>query len=208
MSTDVIEKLELTEHPESYSFAEPQFEIQALQAMASGDLNTVTHAQGWKVTRKRGRIVGVGASSSGLGGYAYLEGYMDFKMKRLESSKTYKEMVRKYSIGGGIRGFWSWLGIGAHASTHKTEIQRSLKEMCQSEAVGGRVNVKVEACGMIPNVQVDASAYLLILQITDDQGNTTNVFASSGGSGDVGAQDQDGNNLPTKDNESTIEIGS
>jgi hypothetical protein len=191
-------ELELVPYEEVLNFVEPHAEA---RAMRDG-----TSASGWKVTKKKGAISGVGASVSGLGAYAALKGKMSFTLKQMESSKTYSKMVNDYSISGGVSGFWGWLGIGANASTHKTEIQESLKEMASSQAVKGTVDVDLMVTGIYPNVQVDASAYVLVLQITDDQGSTVTVFSSTGPVADVGAQDQSGQDLKTKNNNSTITI--
>ncbi len=164
-----------------------------------------TNATGWKLTTKRGKISGVGVSVSGQGAYAELEGDMSFTMRSMQSSKTYNKLVDEYNIGGGVSAFWSWLGISANASKHHEDIQESLKEMSESTEVTGTVHVDLMVTGIYPNVQVDASAYILVMQITDDQGNTTNVFCP-GGKADVGAQDDSGQALPTANNQSTITI--
>lgn len=167
---------------------------------------TTTSAEGWKVTTKKGRISGVGVSVSGSGAYAKMEGSFSFTLKRMESSKTYNKMVKEYNISGGVSGFFAWIGFGSHASTHKTEIQESFKEMASSEEVNGTVNIDMMVTGQYPNVQVDASAYILVLQLTDDQGNKTAVFSNGSPATDTGAQDSSGNNLPISDNNSTIDI--
>lgn len=164
-------------------------------------------ASGWKVTQKRGAISGVGVSVSGAGAYAAMSGSMSFSLKQMESSKTYKSMVSKYSISGGVSGFWSWLGFGANASTYHEDINQAMTEMSSSQEVTGTVNVNLMCTGLYPNVQVDASAYVLVLQITDGQGsNTFTVFSNGAPTSDVGAQDKGGNNLPTSGNSSTISI--
>lgn len=165
-----------------------------------------THSAGWKVTKKKGSISGVGVSVSGAGAYAKMQGSFSFSLKRLESSKTYNEMVKEYNISGGVQGFWSWIGFGANASTHKKEIQQSFHEMSQSQEVNGTVNVDLYVTGLYPNVQVTASAFVFVLQLTDEQGNKVTVFSNSSPKNDVGGQDQDGDILPDKDNNSTITI--
>ncbi|RFZ80528.1 hypothetical protein DS742_02545 [Lacrimispora amygdalina] len=163
-----------------------------------------TSTTGWKVTKKKGSLSGVGVSVSGAGAYAEMSGNFSFTLKHMESSRKYNKMVNDYKISGGVSGFWSWLTFGANASTHKEEIQEALKEMSSSEEVNGTVEVKLMVTGLYPNVQVDASAYVLVLQITDDQGSTATVFSDTAPKNDVGAQDENYNNLPVKDNESTI----
>ncbi len=167
---------------------------------------TTTSADGWKVTTKKGRISGVGVSVSGSGAYAKMKGKFSFELRRMESSKTYNKMVSEYNISGGVSGFFSWIGFGVNASTHKKEIQESLKEMASSENVEGKVCIDMMVEGQYPNVQVDASAYILILQLTDKQGNKTSVFSNNSPKANTGAQDSNGNNLHTTDNNSTIDI--
>lgn len=168
--------------------------------------NGKTSAEGWKTTMKKGRISGVGVSVSGSGAYARMNGSFGFELKRMESSKTYNKMVKEYNVSGGVSGFFSWIGFGTNASTHKKEIQESFKEMASSENVAGTVNIDMMVTGQYPNVQVDASAYILVLQLTDNQGNKTTVFSNADPSGNTGAQDSSGNNLDTSDNNSTIDI--
>jgi hypothetical protein len=71
------------------------------------------------VTLKRGTHEGVGASVSGAGAWVEIQGDMSFLAYHLDSTKTYHRMEKEYDIGAGIGGFWSWLGVSAHASTHK-----------------------------------------------------------------------------------------
>lgn len=181
-------------------------ELHAVENQLRVANETTTSAEGWKVTTKKGRISGVGVSVSGSGAYAKMDGSFSFELQRMESSKTYNKMVKEYNISGGVHGFFSWLGFGANASTHKKEIQESFKEMASSQKVKGTVNIDMMVTGQYPNVQVDASAYILVLQLTDEQGNKTSVFSNSSPSENTGAQDSSGNNLPTSDNNSTIDI--
>lgn len=163
-------------------------------------------ANTWKVTTKRGTQKGIGASVSGAGAWVTLNGKMSFEMHSLEVSKTYQQMKQSYDIGGGIGGFWSWLGLSSHASTHKSEIQQVFHEVTQHEKEHGKVHIDMGVTGLIPNVQVDASAYVLIMQVTDAQGNTYNMASSGDPKGDTGAQDSNGQQLPTQNNQSTITI--
>jgi hypothetical protein len=165
-----------------------------------------TSAKGWKVTTKKGRISGVGVQVSGAGAWAQMQGSFGFELKRMESSKTYNKMVQEYNISGGVSGFFSWIGFGSHASTHKQEIQESFSEMANSQEVKGTVNINMMVTGQYPNVQVDASAFILVLQLTDDQGNQTTVFSNGDPAGNTGAQDAAGDHLDTRDNTSTIDI--
>ncbi|MEF2073312.1 hypothetical protein [Consotaella aegiceratis] len=160
----------------------------------------------WKVSTKRGTQIGVGASVSGAGAWVEMSGVFNFKLRRLESSKTYDRMKTEYSISGGVSAFWSWLGISANASTHKEEIHEVFTELSQSQEVDGVANFKMDITGIYPNVRVDASAYVMIFQIEDGDGNTYNMVSNGDPSSDTGAQDQNGNALPQRNNDSTITI--
>jgi hypothetical protein len=160
----------------------------------------------WKVSTKRGTQSGLGVSVSGSGAWARLDGTMDFKIRHLDSSKTYDMMKKSYNIGGGVSAFWSWIGISANASTHKEEIHEVFTEVSNSQEVSGNAHVDLYVSGQYPNVQVDASGYVLILQIEDSSGNTYNMMSTGDPASDTGAQDQNGNALPQKDNNSTITL--
>lgn len=167
---------------------------------------TGTEVNSWKVSTKRGTQSGVGVTVSGSGAWAKLSGDMTFSLRHLDSSQTYDMMKNEYSIGGGVSAFWSWIGISANASAHKEEIHSVFKEVSNSQEVTGSAHIDLYASGQYPNVQVDASAYVLILQIEDSQGNTFNMFSTGDPASDTGAQDQNGNALPQKDNNSSISI--
>ncbi|XYH98480.1 hypothetical protein ACMHYB_01580 [Sorangium sp. So ce1128] len=174
-------------------------------------LGYVTESEGanvdsWKVSTKRGTQSGVGVSVSGAGAYAKLKGTMTFKLQHLDSSKTYDRMKTAYSIGGGVAAFFSWIGIKANASMHKEEIHEVFKEVSNSQSVDGKAKFDLYVSGLYPNVEASASAYVLVLEIQDSSGNTYHAVSSGDPSSDTGAQDQGGNKLPKKDNESTIEI--
>jgi hypothetical protein len=160
----------------------------------------------WQVSTKRGTQSGVGVSVSGSGAWAKLQGSMSFTIRHLETSKTYDEMKSEYSIGGGVSAFWSWLGISANAQTHQEQIHQVFQEVSTSQAVKGSANFDLDCSGQYPNVQVDASAFVLVLQIQNDQGNTFNMISTGDPSSDTGAQDQNGNALPQRNNNSTITI--
>lgn len=160
----------------------------------------------WKVTTKKGTQSGVGVAVSGAGAWARLTGEMRFQIVNLESSKTYDMMKKEYNIGGGVSAFWSWLGIKANASTHKEEIHQTFKELSQTQKVDGQAQFDLQVTGLYPNVEVQASAYILILQITDSSGNTYNIASNGDPSADTGAQDSQGQTLPNKDNNSTISL--
>lgn len=160
----------------------------------------------YKVTLKHGTQSGLGVSVSGAGAWAKLKGTMKFNLKHLDSSKTYDLMKTKYNISGGVAAFWSWIGIRANADAHKEEIHEVFNEVSNSQDVAGKADLDLFVSGIYSNVQVDASAYVLILQIEDSQGNTVNTFSTGDPKSDTGAQDQNGNSLPQRDNKSSIDI--
>jgi hypothetical protein len=162
--------------------------------------------EGYKITQKRGSIAGVGVSVSGAGAWANMNGQFSFQLQHVESSTTYQSLKSSYNVSGGVSGFFSWLGFSSNVDAHREEIQTALKEMFSSQKVDGTVNVDMGVTGLYPNVQVDASAFILVLQITDSQGSTATVFSNGAPNTDTGAQDQNGNALPTRSNASTITI--
>ena len=172
-------------------------------AVAAPDSSDISS---WRVSAKHGTQSGVGVSVSGAGAYAKLTGTMSFSIKHLDDSQTYQYLKKTYDISGGVKGFWDWIGFGANASTHKTEIHKTFNEVKNQQDVEGKAAFDLEVTGQYPNVEVTASAYVLILQIKDSQGNTYNMASSSGGASDTGAQDGNGVTLPSKDNASTITI--
>lgn len=175
-------------------------EPHAQLAVATTDVNS------WKVTLKRGTQSGVGVSISGAGAWAELSGDMTFQISSLDDSQTYNEMKKSYDIGGGVSGFWSWLGISANASTHKEEIHSVFQEVKNTQKVSGTAHFDLQVTGLYPNVAVDASAYVLVMQVEDNSGNTFTMASSGDPGSDTGSQDQNGNSLPTKGNNSTITL--
>lgn len=165
-----------------------------------------TDVKSWSVSTKHGTQSGLGVTVSGAGAWARLDGKMTFQIRHLDKSSTYDEMKSEYNIGGGVSGFWSWLGIQANASTHQEQIHQVFSEVANSQAVDGTANVDLECSGQYPNVQVSASGYVLVLQIEDSSGNTFNMISTGAPTNDTGAQDQNGNALPQKNNNSTITI--
>lgn len=180
--------------------------MQLLTANSSIASATNTGVNSWKVTTKRGTQSGTGVSVSGAGAWAKLTADMTFQIRHLDSSKTYDRMKKEYNIGGGVSAFWSWIGISANASTHKEEIHEVFNEVSNSQEVNGTAHVELEVTGMYPNVSVDASGYVLVLQIEDSSGNTFTMASSGDPASDTGAQDQNGNALPSKDNQSSITL--
>ncbi|WP_020207616.1 hypothetical protein [Gilvimarinus chinensis] len=164
---------------------------------------TKADVNSYQVSKKKGNISGVAVSVSGAGAWGKLSGGFDFKITNIETSKTYQEMRKSYGISGGISAFWSWLGVHANAEAHKEEIKKVFHEVQQSQQVNGHVNVDLEVTGQYPNVEVTASAFIFVLQISSEMGNT--YVASSGDpKSDVGAQDENGGNLPTRNNDSSM----
>jgi hypothetical protein len=178
------------------SVAEPHAQL----AVSGTDVNS------WKVTLKRGTQSGIGVSISGAGAWAKLSGSMKFEIRSLEDSKTYDEMKQSYDIGGGVSAFWSWLGISANASTHKDEIHSVFQEVQNTQKVDGSADFDMEVSGLYPNVAVDASAYVLVMEVEDSSGNTFTMMSAGDPSSDTGAQDGSGNALPTKGNNSSISL--
>ncbi len=162
----------------------------------------------WSVREVKGRIQGVGASVSGLGAYARVSGSMDFSTRTLETSRTYQQMRKSYGFSAGISGFWSWIGLGANASYHKEELTQVFHELSQSTKTSGRINIDLYVTGLYPNVPVSASAYILALEVSSKTDSSIKfpVISSGAPTQETGTQDQNGQNLPTKDNNSTIDI--
>lgn len=163
-------------------------------------------AQTYKVTNKRGAISGVGVSVSGAGAWAKMTGDMTFEIIRLENSKTYQEIRDTYKVEAGISAFWSWIGLHAGGSKEHEQITQTMHELQQSQKVSGTVHIDLMVTGLYPNVQVDASAYILVLQVEDSQGNTFNIASGGNPSSNTGGQDTNGNALPTQNNNSTITL--
>jgi hypothetical protein len=173
-------------------------------AFASG--TTAQDVNTYKVTVKRGAVSGVGASVSGAGAWVKLSGQMGFTISRLETSRTYNEIKDGYKFGGGVSAFWSWIGLHASGEKEHQEITQVFHEVQQSQAVQGSVTIDMQVTGIYPNVQVDASAYVLVMEVEDKQGSTFRLMSSGDPKSDTGAQDNDGNALPTKGNNSTISL--
>ncbi len=165
-----------------------------------------TDVKSWKVTSQRGVQSGVGCRVSGAGAWASLDGNIFFTIKHLNKSKTYDMMKKEYNISGGVSAFWSWLGVSANASTHKEEIHKVFEEVSDSQDVTGSAHVSLSVSGQYPNVAVDASGYVMVLQIEDNSGNTYRMMSTDDPNSDTGAQDQNGNALPVTNNQSTITI--
>ena len=160
----------------------------------------------YQVSTKRGTQSGVGVTISGAGAWAELKGEMTFEIYSIDSSKTYSEMKSSYDISGGVHGFWAWLGFGANAETHKSEVESMFKEITNTQKVNGKADFDLMVSGIYPNVQVFAQAYVMVLQVQDNLGNTFNMISDGDPTSDTGAQDQNGNALPSQKNNSTISL--
>lgn len=188
--------------PKTQNFIAPV----AAMAAVPGDMSA--SGSGTKVTLQRGTIAGVGVSVSGLGAWVKVSGTSTTHIQILETSYTYHKMVDSYDIGGGISGFWSWLSFGANASTHHEDIQQTFHEIQTSIKQELKFNIDMMVSGIYPNVQVTASAYVLVMSVTDSQSNTVSFASTGNPTNDLGAQDQSGNNLPVSNNQGTITLPS
>jgi hypothetical protein len=183
---------------------EPSILLREIRVENMRDVAANATATGWKVSLKRGMIAGVGVSVSGVGAWVKLSGHMTFRIRTMKRSRKLQQLTNAYNISVGISGFFSWLGFGVNASVHREEITSALQEVMNTQTVQGSIDPEMMVTGLFPNVQVEAAAYVLALQITDNQGNTTNVVSTGDAVGDTGAQDTNGGKLPTTDNQSTI----
>ena len=162
----------------------------------------------WSIRQARGRIQGVSASVSGVGGYARISGSMSFSTRTLETSRTYEEMKKLYGFSAGVRGFWSWIGLGVNAYRHKQELTQVFNELSQSQQTSGSINIDLYVTGLYPNVPVFASAYILTLEVSSKNDSSIKfpIISSGGVTQDTGFQDENAQNLPTKNNNSTIKL--
>ncbi|MBD2419829.1 hypothetical protein H6G54_19385 [Anabaena cylindrica FACHB-243] len=117
-------------------------------------------------------------------------------------------MKTSYGFSAGISSFWSWIGLGTNASYHKEELTQAFNELSQSSETNGTINIDLYVTGIYPNVPVSASAYILAFQVSSKTDSSLKfpVISSGAPTQDTGSQDQNGQNLPTKDNNSTIDI--
>ncbi len=178
------------------------------QLSVEGILTAAPDGTSYSVQEAKGRIQGVGVSVSGLGAYARAKGRMNFSTRVLETSSTYQEMKKSYGFSAGIGGFWSWIGLGANASSHKSELTRVFNELQQEQKTSGHIDIDLYVTGLFPNVPVTASAYILAFQVSSKTDTSLKfpVISAGAPTQDTGAQDQNGQPLPTKDNNSTIDI--
>ncbi len=192
-------------------------DVDRMTSSQSGALSTfgvvpVLDLQGegtsWSVRQAKGGIQGVGVSVSGLGAYARAKGSMPFSTRLLETSRTYQAMKTSYGFSAGISGFWSWIGLGTNASYHKAALTQVFSELSQAPKSDGHIDIDLYVTGLYPNVPVTASAYILALEVSSKTDSSLKfpVIASGAPIQDTGTQDQNGLTLPTKDNNSTINV--
>lgn len=186
----------------------PTLDLEVVPVLLTAVTPVAEEGQSWSVRTARGRIQGVGASVSGLGAYARVSGSMNFSTRTLETSRTYQEMKKSYGFSAGLRGFWSWIGLGSNASYHKQELRQVFNELSQSQATSGRINIDLYVTGLYPNVPVTASVYIQAFQVSSKTTSELSfpVISSGTPAQDTGAQDQNNQDLPTRENESTIDI--
>ncbi|ANW27408.1 hypothetical protein BA953_24755 (plasmid) [Vibrio coralliilyticus] len=160
----------------------------------------------WKVSLSKGVQRGISVRVSGKGAWAKLNGQSEFTVQKLESSKTFNSMKDKYGIEAGVGGFYKWLGFGGNAKKHKAEISQALNELSNDQTYKGSANIDMYVSGLIPGFEVTASAYIFILQVEDSSGNSFTVGSSGKPEDNTGASDEYGNEVPNKDNKSTLTI--
>jgi hypothetical protein len=204
MSRNIAKDLELTT-----SILAPTLYLEKVEKVPGSELLAAAPTgSSWSVQEAKGRIQGVGVSVSGLGAYARAKGSMNFSTRILETSSSYERMKKSYGFSAGISGFWSWIGLGANASTHKEELTEVFNELKQEQKTSGRIDIDLYVTGIFPNVPVSASAYILAFQVSSKTGSTTPfpVISAEAPVQDTGAQNQNGQTVPVKDNNSTIDI--
>ncbi|MEX6025865.1 hypothetical protein AB6H10_10795 [Providencia vermicola] len=162
------------------------------------------NGESWQISQKKGMLTGITGAVSGLGATVKLKGDMTFDLISLESSSTYNKLLNEYKFGGGVSGFFTWIGLSVNAEVHKEEIHEVLEQLQNSQKVTGRVTIDMNVTGLYPNVEVTAMAYVNVLQIENSTGNTFRIASAGNPIDDTGATDENGNDLPTKDNNSVI----
>jgi hypothetical protein len=163
----------------------------------------------WSVQQSKGRITGVGAHVSGSGAWARVQGSMTFSTITLETSKTYRQMRESQSFHAGVGGFWSWLlNIGQNINSYKEQLTTMCNELSQSSTTNGLITIDLSVSGQYPGVSVFAEAYILALEVSSDSNSNIKfpVISLGAPTQDTGAHDQNGNNLPVQNNNSTIKI--
>lgn len=165
-----------------------------------------THENSYQISLKRGQGEGISVTVSGAGASARLIGQVDFELINIESSQTYKILREQHGIEAGVNAFWLWLSASSHVSDNKEKINEMFNELSHSQKVKGKVHFDFMVTGLFPDVPVTASAYVSVLQVKTSSGSTVSIISSQNPKSDTGAQNQDGDDLPTSDNNSTITI--
>ena len=176
------------------------------EVLFSHQLTTSTDVETYTISLQKGVSSGVSVEVSGAGAYALLEGDVKFKSKLIEKSKKYEEMQKKYKFKAGISGFIGWITGHAGGETEKTEIKTALQEMASELDTEVTAHIKLEVTGQIPGFPVKASAAVFILKIESSNGATYYCSSTEAPSDDIIAQDQKGNVLPDKNNQSSFTI--
>ncbi len=157
----------------------------------------------WSVSERLGKSAEVGVRVSGQGAWATLEGSMQLSYQRLETSITYTSLKKQQGFNAGVRAFWKWLGITANVQANREEINQAFDEVSKSFNVDAQVNFKMGVTGMFPNVPVDASAFIALLQISSKSGSHF-IFSTEAPGSDTGSLDQNNSELNTNNNGSNI----
>lgn len=157
----------------------------------------------YAISKRRGRINGVGAWVSGAGAWVTVVGDMDFETLVLEKSQTYTELMKKYSIGAGVSGWFSWL-FSAEAKAESVDIKKTFHEISSSQTTRGKIHIDLKVTGLYPNVAVEAQAYVMALEVTDQSGSQFTFLAAGNPEKNTGAMDQNNKELPVSDNHSGI----
>ncbi len=168
--------------------------------------NTNQSGTTWSISLSKGTQSGVGVTVSGQGAWARLEGDMNFSVRSLETSQSYQQLMKSAGFSAGVSSFWSWLGIGANVSQYQQQIDQCFHEIQTSQDVSGSAHFDFSVTGTYPNVPASASAYVLMLEVSDTSGNQFSVASNGDPAANTGAHDQNGDDLPTRNNNSTIHV--
>jgi len=145
----------------------------------------------YKVTLSKGVEEGIGASVSGKGAKARVQGSATVKARHLDSSTKYKALQSKYDFRKGTSGFWSWLVGSGSEHVSKEEKEEVFTQVVNTQEINATFRYDLTVEGYAPNVQVDARAYYFYFMITDDQGNTYHIVSDGDPGGDTGAVNAD-----------------
>jgi len=153
----------------------------------------------------KGTRKGLCARASGAGAWAKLKGNMRFTLIQMTRSAKYQELKKKYKIGGGVSGFYSFITGHLNAETSREEISKALEEMTSTSTTDGQTTFDLYVSGQKQNVAIEACAYVTIMRFTDEQGNTYDMVSEEASEQNTGAMDTStGKKVPTEENESTI----